>query len=74
MSKLLQSWRLTPIGSLCRGAAPVKGSGGVEAREDLKSPWNLTLRACQRIWTNARSFAVFLSSLNVQGLRRAILD
>jgi len=58
MSKLLQSWGLTLVGSLCRGAAPVKGSGGVEASRDLKSPWNLTLRACQRIWTSARSFAV----------------
>jgi hypothetical protein len=44
---------VTSIGPLCRGAAPVKGSGGIEAREGLKSPWNLTLRACQRIWTDA---------------------
>jgi len=44
---------VAPIGLVCRDAASVKGSGGVEARGGLKSPWNLTLRACQRIWTNA---------------------
>ena len=30
--------KVTPIGPLCRGAAPVKGSGGVEARRGLKDP------------------------------------
>jgi hypothetical protein len=73
MSKMLQSWRLTPIGSLCRSAAPVKGSGGVEVRGGLKSPVESHFACMSKDRTNARSFAVFLSSLNVQGLRKGNL-
>jgi len=36
----------------------------------LKLPWDLTLCACQRIWTRARSFAV--ASLATSQKRRVV--